>query len=66
MNMFKDDSTKQISLARILCAIIVVYCMVSMYSKDIPLGWCGLVTALYFANKGSSTVKEIQLSDKQK
>ncbi len=51
---FYDDATHQLSLARILCAIIIVYVIGSMWGKDIPVGWCGLVIALYFGNKGAS------------
>lgn len=56
---FYDDATGQISLARVLVFVIVFYCIAAMWGKDIPIGWAGLVTALYFGNKGSSTVKEV-------
>ena len=60
LEIIKDDHTKQLSLSRILCLSIVFYCFVSMYGADIPVGWCGLVIALYTANKTSSTYKETQ------
>ena len=56
IEMFEDDATHELSMSRFLCFVIVLYCFASMWGKDIPLGWAGLVTALYFANKGASTV----------
>lgn len=60
---FHDDETGQLSLARILVAVLIPYCMVAFWKQDVPINWVGLAIALYTANKASSTAKTLLGSD---
>lgn len=67
--MFTDDTTKQLSLSRVICALLVLHYLVASIVGclfgiihdgkfaflDFPLGLAGLVGLLYYGNKGSST-----------
>lgn len=66
--MFKDDNTGQLSLGRVLSAIIILFILLCcghiMATKgvitDIPAGWGTLAGALYGLNKIVSTAANIK------
>ncbi len=66
-DIFRDDTTGQLSLGRISAAIILVYLLgctghlmiTTKTLTDIPANWLLAMLAFYGINKTSSTVKEI-------
>lgn len=70
--MFQDDNTGQLSLGRVLSAVIVLFVLlctghimvVNGVLSDIPTGWAALAAGLYGINKVvSSTTANIKGGD---
>jgi hypothetical protein len=64
MDIFTDDKTKQFSLGRLLCFLIIVMCMTATIALipstkavlDIPVGWAGAAAIFYGVNKLVSNI----------